>query len=58
MSTNKERIELLETGLSAMQDGLLHLEHGVLDKFQHLENILNRFSDILLSNHEYPFIHH
>lgn len=51
--TNRERIEQLETGLSAMQEGLLHkMKLGMADRLYHLEGTLNRFSDVLLSNQE------
>ncbi|KAL6322783.1 hypothetical protein AAG906_019052 [Vitis piasezkii] len=42
MGTNKERIEHLETGL-----GL-----GMIDKLHHLEEALNRLSNVLLANPE------
>ena len=47
MGTNKERIEQLEEGLHRM-------ELGMADKLQHLEDTLNRLSDVLLANQEPP----
>jgi hypothetical protein len=47
MGTNKERIEQLE-------DGLHQMELGMADRLQHLEDMLNRFSDVLLANQEPP----
>ena len=47
MSTNKKRIENLEEGLHRM-------ELGMADRLQHLEDTLNRFSDVLLANQEPP----
>jgi len=47
MGTNKERIEQLE-------DGLHQMELGMADRLQHLEDTLNRFSDVLLANQEPP----
>ncbi|KAF9676446.1 hypothetical protein SADUNF_Sadunf08G0002900 [Salix dunnii] len=45
MGTNKERIEQLEEGLHRM-------ELGMADRLQHLEDMLNRLSDVLLANQE------
>lgn len=50
MGTNKKRIELLEVGLGALQDGLQHLEVSMANKLQHLEVTLNRLSDVLPAN--------
>ena len=47
MGTNKERIEQLE-------DGLHRMELGMADRLQHLEETLNRLSDVLLANQEPP----
>ncbi|XP_073266436.1 uncharacterized protein [Populus alba] len=47
MGINKERIEQLKEGLHRM-------ELGMADKLQHLEDTLNRLSDVLLANQEPP----
>jgi hypothetical protein len=47
MGTNKERIEQLE-------DGLHRMKLGMADRLQHLEDTLNRLSDVLLANQEPP----
>lgn len=52
MGTNKERIEQLECGLGAVQEGLHRIEFGMNDKLHHLEETLNRLSNVLLSNSE------
>jgi hypothetical protein len=45
VGTNKERIEQLE-------DGLHRMELGMADRLWHLEETLNRLSDVLLANQE------
>ncbi|KAA8519449.1 hypothetical protein F0562_013676 [Nyssa sinensis] len=50
MGTNKERIEHLEFGLGAVQEGLQRMEFGMNDKLHHLEEPLNRLLNVLLSN--------
>ena len=45
MGTNKERIEQLEEGLHRM-------EVGMTGRLQHLEDMLNQLSDVLLANQE------
>ena len=47
MGTNKEHIEHLEEELHRM-------ELGMADRLQHLEDTLNRLSDVLLANQEPP----
>ena len=47
MGTNKERIKQLE-------DRLHQMELGMADRPCHLEETLNRLSDILLTNQESP----
>ena len=51
MGTNKERIEQLETGLGEVQNGLHRMEMGMKDKLHHLEETINRLSDVLLADH-------
>ncbi|KAA8544713.1 hypothetical protein F0562_019440 [Nyssa sinensis] len=58
MATNKERMELLEVGLGAVQDGLQRLEIGMADKFQHVEMTLNRLLEVLFANQATPHVHH
>jgi hypothetical protein len=52
MGTNKERIEHLEIVLGEVQDGLHRMEIDIADRHRHLEETLNRLSDILLANQE------
>ncbi|KAA8544471.1 hypothetical protein F0562_022489 [Nyssa sinensis] len=58
MATNKERMELLDVGLGAVQDGLQRLEIGMADKFQHVETTLNRLSKVLFATQETSHVHH
>ena len=50
MGTNKERIEHLEIGLGVVQEELQRMELGMIDKLHHLEEALNRISNVLLAN--------
>ena len=52
MGTNKERIEHLEIGLGVVQEELQRMELGMIDKLHHLEEALNRLSNVLLANLE------
>ncbi|KAJ0020095.1 hypothetical protein Pint_31747 [Pistacia integerrima] len=52
MGTNKERIEHLESRLGAVQERLQQMEFGMNDKLHHLEEALNRLSNMLLANPE------
>ena len=54
MGTNKECLEQLEAGLGGVQDGLHKMELGMADRLRHLEETLNRLSDVLLANQEPP----
>ena len=54
MGTNKERIEHLEAGLGEVQEGLHRMELGMADRLRHVEETLNRLSDVLLANQEPP----
>lgn len=49
MTTNKERIELLEAGLDGVQSGVEHMEITMADRMHLLEESLNKLSDIVLS---------
>ena len=50
MGTNKERIEHLESELHSVQEGLHRMEMGMNDKLHHLEEVLNRLSNTLLTD--------
>lgn len=50
MSTNKERIEQLETGLGSLQDGMSRMELGLTDKLQRMEETIHKLSEELMSN--------
>ena len=50
MGTNKERIEHLKTRLGVVQEELQRMELGMIDKLHHLEEALNRLSNVLLAN--------
>ncbi|KAL9435272.1 hypothetical protein AB3S75_021528 [Citrus x aurantiifolia] len=52
MATNKERIEILEAGLSGLQNGMQQMEISVNDKLHRLEETINRMSEALFSNKE------
>ena len=54
MGTNKERIEQLEAGLGGVQEGLHRIELGMADRLLHVEETLNRLSDVLLAIQENP----
>ncbi|GJY24680.1 hypothetical protein Tco_0398338 [Tanacetum coccineum] len=47
--TSKERIENLEAALGQLQDGIAEMKIGFADKFQHLEGIVTKLSDTVLS---------
>ena len=49
MSTNKERIEILEAGLGGLQDGVQRMVLGMEDKFNQLEPTLTRMSEAFFS---------
>ena len=50
MTTNKERIELLEKELGAVQHGLERMEVGVNDRLHQLEETIQKLSEAVLSN--------
>ena len=50
MSTNKERIEILEAGLGGLQDGVQRMVLGMADKFNQLEPTLTHMSEAFVSN--------
>ncbi|KAL4339217.1 hypothetical protein GQ457_08G014540 [Hibiscus cannabinus] len=52
MSTNRERIENLETSFGSVQDQLHRFETNITDKIQQLENALSKDTDALLSKQE------
>ncbi|RVW85692.1 hypothetical protein CK203_033444 [Vitis vinifera] len=47
-------LEGLEARFGEVQDGLHWMELGMADKLRHLEETLNRLSDVLLANQEPP----
>ncbi|GJX34170.1 retrovirus-related pol polyprotein from transposon 17.6 [Tanacetum coccineum] len=49
MASNKDRIENLEAALGQLQDGIAEMKIGFADKFQHLEDIVTKLSDTVLS---------
>ena len=52
LGTNKERIEHLETVLGLVQDEMQKMETAMTDKLFHLEETLNRISNVLLLDQE------
>ncbi|GJV93843.1 retrovirus-related pol polyprotein from transposon 17.6 [Tanacetum coccineum] len=49
MASNKDRIENLEGALGQLQDGIAEMKIGFANKFQHLEDIVTKLSDTVLS---------
>ncbi|GJY17524.1 hypothetical protein Tco_0389015 [Tanacetum coccineum] len=49
MASNKDRIENLEAALGQIQDGIPEMKIGFADKFQHLEEIVTKLFDAVLS---------
>ncbi|GKC07813.1 hypothetical protein Tco_0999423 [Tanacetum coccineum] len=49
MASNKDRIENLEAALGQLQDGIAEMKISFADKFQHLEGIVTKLSDTVLS---------
>jgi hypothetical protein len=50
MTTNKERIEMLEQGVRGLQDEVQRLGLGMNDIMQRLEESLKALSDVVLSS--------
>jgi hypothetical protein len=50
MATNKERIELLETGLGGVQDGMQRLEDSMINRLHHLEETINKLSEAMIAS--------
>jgi len=50
MGINKERIESLEAGLGGLQNSFSCMAVGVTDKLHHIEDVLSKLSEVLLSN--------
>jgi phage host-nuclease inhibitor protein Gam len=50
MTTNKERIEMLEQGVGGLQDEVQRLGLGMNDRMQRLEESLKALSDVVLSS--------
>ncbi|GJX15830.1 hypothetical protein Tco_0216662 [Tanacetum coccineum] len=49
MASNKDRIENLEVALEKLQDGIVEINISFADKYQHLEDIMMKLSDAVLS---------
>ncbi|GJZ81416.1 hypothetical protein Tco_0646410 [Tanacetum coccineum] len=49
MASNKDRIENMEVALGQLQDGIAEMKICFADKFQHLEYIITKLSDAVLS---------
>ncbi|GJY79253.1 hypothetical protein Tco_0485054 [Tanacetum coccineum] len=49
MASNKDQIENLEAALRKLKDGITEMKIGFADKFQHLEDIVTKLSDAVLS---------
>lgn len=58
MTTNKERIENLETGLGGLQDSFSRMKLRLTDKMRLIEENLKRLSDTIASNREGSSNHH
>ncbi|KAL6350705.1 hypothetical protein AAG906_028162 [Vitis piasezkii] len=54
MTTNKERIELLEEKLGGVQEGMQRMEVGITDKIQRLEETIAKLSEAFLSSRGSP----
>ena len=54
MTTNKERIELLEEKLGGVQEGMQRMEVGITDKVQRLEETIAKLSEAFLSSRGSP----
>jgi hypothetical protein len=50
MATNKERIELLETGLGGVQDGMQRLEDYMINRLHSLEETINKLSEVMIAS--------
>ncbi|GJX51205.1 hypothetical protein Tco_0278050 [Tanacetum coccineum] len=48
-ASNKDRIDNLEVALGQLQDGIAKMKISFADKFQHLEDIMTKLSDAVLS---------
>ncbi|GJX51204.1 hypothetical protein Tco_0278049 [Tanacetum coccineum] len=49
MASNKDQIENLEVAFRQLQDGIAKMKIGFADKFQHLEDIITKLYDAVLS---------
>ncbi|KAH9752025.1 hypothetical protein KPL71_014530 [Citrus sinensis] len=56
MTTNKERIERIETELGEMQDKMQRMELGVNDKLAHIEETLSKLPESLHTSRDAPSI--
>ena len=58
MTTNKERIERIETELGEMQDKMQRMELGVNDKLAHIEETLSKLAESFHTSKDAPSINH
>ena len=56
MTTNKERIERIETELGEMQDKMQCMELGVNDMLAHIEETLSNFAEFFHTSKDTPSI--
>nr|GEY33211.1 hypothetical protein [Tanacetum cinerariifolium] len=49
MASNKDQIKNLEAALRQLHNGIAEMKIGFDDKFQHLEDIVTKLSDVVLS---------
>ena len=54
MTTNKERIELVEVELGEMQDKMQHMEVGINDKLAHIEETLSNLAKSFNTSKDAP----
>ena len=56
MTTNKERIERIETKLGEMQDKMQRMELGVNNKLAHIEETLSKLAESFHTSKDTPSI--
>ncbi|GJZ81415.1 hypothetical protein Tco_0646409 [Tanacetum coccineum] len=49
MASKKDQIENLEVALEKLQNGIAEIKISFIDKYQHLEDIMTKLSDAVLS---------
>jgi hypothetical protein len=50
MTTNKERIELLEAGLGGVQDGMQRMEDSMINRLHNLEETINKLLEAMIAS--------